>query len=251
MTLALFEQTDRTMYIIMDSDTYPTGDEVNNFGETVNDLVAAGRALRPTPLRTWPRRSACRREPGRHRCRIQPLCRGRRQGRRSRRVRRSLFSTPIDNGPFYAAARVPTVHHTMGGVVIDVNCHVLDESGNIISGLYAAGEVTGGIHGSNAWAETLWPIPSCSAASQAPTQPRNNPRQIKGGAFTAPPSFVQRPFPLPPVSAPLCVPKRFYYPPLSEPSNLRQRPFTRRVRLALSFEYVCSLPETHYPILLC
>ena len=61
----------------------------------------------------------------------------------------SKFSTPIDTAPYYAAARVPTVHHTMGGVRINVNAQVLDENGNVIPGLYAAGEVTGGIHGSN------------------------------------------------------------------------------------------------------
>ena len=44
---------------------------------------------------------------------------------------------------------MPTVHHTMGGVVIDTDCHVLTEAGAAIPGLYAAGEVTGGIHGAN------------------------------------------------------------------------------------------------------
>lgn len=43
----------------------------------------------------------------------------------------------------------PSTHHTMGGVTIDENRHVLDTNGNIIKGLYAAGEVTGGIHGGN------------------------------------------------------------------------------------------------------
>ncbi len=43
----------------------------------------------------------------------------------------------------------PSTHHTMGGLSIDTERHVLDESGNIIEGLYAAGEVTGGIHGGN------------------------------------------------------------------------------------------------------
>ncbi len=43
----------------------------------------------------------------------------------------------------------PSTHHTMGGLAVDVDRHVLDESGNIIKGLYAAGEVTGGIHGGN------------------------------------------------------------------------------------------------------
>ena len=43
----------------------------------------------------------------------------------------------------------PSTHHTMGGLSIDTERHVLDAQGNIIEGLYAAGEVTGGIHGGN------------------------------------------------------------------------------------------------------
>ena len=43
----------------------------------------------------------------------------------------------------------PSTHHTMGGLKVDVNRHVLDTEGSIIPGLYAAGEVTGGIHGGN------------------------------------------------------------------------------------------------------
>ena len=43
----------------------------------------------------------------------------------------------------------PSTHHTMGGVVVDTQRHVLNEKGEIIPGLYAAGEVTGGIHGGN------------------------------------------------------------------------------------------------------
>ncbi|MCM1231823.1 MAG: FAD-dependent oxidoreductase [Ruminococcus flavefaciens] len=43
----------------------------------------------------------------------------------------------------------PSTHHTMGGLSIDTERHVLDADGNIIKGLYAAGEVTGGIHGGN------------------------------------------------------------------------------------------------------
>ncbi|MBQ9404224.1 MAG: FAD-binding protein, partial [Synergistaceae bacterium] len=43
----------------------------------------------------------------------------------------------------------PSTHHTMGGLVIDLDRHVLTPEGRIIPGLYAAGEVTGGIHGGN------------------------------------------------------------------------------------------------------
>ncbi len=43
----------------------------------------------------------------------------------------------------------PSTHHTMGGLKIDAQRHVLDANDNIVKGLYAAGEVTGGIHGGN------------------------------------------------------------------------------------------------------
>ncbi len=55
----------------------------------------------------------------------------------------------IDNGPYYAVPMWPAVHHTMGGLTINPDAQVLDVDGNIIEGLYAAGEVTGGIHGTN------------------------------------------------------------------------------------------------------
>lgn len=55
----------------------------------------------------------------------------------------------IEVGPFYASPRRPAIHHTMGGLVIDTEAHVLTESGDMIEGLYAAGEVAGGIHAGN------------------------------------------------------------------------------------------------------
>lgn len=55
----------------------------------------------------------------------------------------------IENGPFYAVSQFPSVHHTMGGLVVDEFTHVKDIYGQTIPGLFAAGEVTGGIHGTN------------------------------------------------------------------------------------------------------
>ena len=150
MTNALFAQTDAYMWIVMDSDTYPTGDELNNFGETINQLVEAGRAFKGETLEELAEKIgvpaenlvAAVTEFNRH-------AEGGDLAGTPDEFGRTLFSTPIDNGPFYAAARVPTVHHTMGGVHINQYCQVINENGQIIPGLYAAGEVTGGIHGSN------------------------------------------------------------------------------------------------------
>ncbi|MCR8961901.1 flavocytochrome c [Brevibacillus halotolerans] len=55
----------------------------------------------------------------------------------------------MTQGPWYIEKAVPSVHHTMGGLVIDPETHVLDTNGKAIAGLYAAGEVTGVIHGKN------------------------------------------------------------------------------------------------------
>ena len=56
---------------------------------------------------------------------------------------------PIAKAPFYCVPLSPTLHHTMGGLRINTEAQVLRPDGSVIPGLYAAGEVTGGIHGSN------------------------------------------------------------------------------------------------------
>ena len=62
---------------------------------------------------------------------------------------RTLYSTKLTKGPWVATPRQACVHHTMGGVTIDTSGHVIGTNGKIIPGLYAAGEITGGIHGAN------------------------------------------------------------------------------------------------------
>ncbi len=62
---------------------------------------------------------------------------------------KEVFDLKVEVAPFYATPRKPAVHHTMGGLKIDTETHVLDKEGQIISGLYAAGEVAGGIHAGN------------------------------------------------------------------------------------------------------
>jgi fumarate reductase flavoprotein subunit len=51
--------------------------------------------------------------------------------------------------PYYAIKVSPAIHHTMGGLVIDPKAQVLNTAGQVIPGLYAAGEVTGLTHGTN------------------------------------------------------------------------------------------------------
>lgn len=62
---------------------------------------------------------------------------------------KDTFSLKVEKAPFYATPRKPAVHHTMGGLKIDTKARVLDSNDQPIKHLYAAGEVTGGIHAGN------------------------------------------------------------------------------------------------------
>lgn len=55
----------------------------------------------------------------------------------------------LNVGPYYAVEVAPAVHHTMGGLKINTDAQVFNEAGETIDGLYACGEVTGGVHGNN------------------------------------------------------------------------------------------------------
>ena len=62
---------------------------------------------------------------------------------------RVSFANPLDMAPYYAIKVTAGIHHTMGGVKINTNTQVLTADDVAIPGLYAAGEVTGGVHGAN------------------------------------------------------------------------------------------------------
>ena len=62
---------------------------------------------------------------------------------------RESMQYSLDTAPFYAIKIAPGIHHTMGGIKIDTDAQVIDTDGNVIPGLFAAGETTGGIHGGN------------------------------------------------------------------------------------------------------
>lgn len=62
---------------------------------------------------------------------------------------RGIPTKDLDSEVFYAGRVTPVLHYCMGGISIDTEGNVLDESGITIPGLHAAGEVTGGVHGNN------------------------------------------------------------------------------------------------------
>ena len=148
--LAVLEQEDALFYTVESYDGYgdKTLDELhsNNFvsytdeiargnmfiGDTIEDLAEAMGA-----------------DPVKLRASIEGYNASVEAGATTDEFGRKTFINKLENGPFIAVPRKPSAHHTMGGVEINVNTEVLDTEGNAIPGLYAAGEVTGGIHGGN------------------------------------------------------------------------------------------------------
>ncbi|MDO5701735.1 MAG: flavocytochrome c [Lachnospiraceae bacterium] len=63
--------------------------------------------------------------------------------------RNTGMENDLSTAPYYAIKIAPGIHHTMGGVHIDTETHVIDTNGKVIPGLFAAGEVVGGVHGGN------------------------------------------------------------------------------------------------------
>ncbi|MBS0856741.1 MULTISPECIES: flavocytochrome c [unclassified Tatumella] len=63
--------------------------------------------------------------------------------------RTTALRQPLDHGPYYAIRIAPGVHHTMGGVTINTRAEVLGQNRQPLAGVFAAGEVVGGIHGGN------------------------------------------------------------------------------------------------------
>lgn len=62
---------------------------------------------------------------------------------------RTSLDVALTEAPYYTVEIAPAIHHTMGGVKIDTSAEVINTDGTPIEGLFAAGEVTGGVHGGN------------------------------------------------------------------------------------------------------
>ena len=79
------------------------------------------------------------------------------------------MTVPIGDGPYYIVEQKPRFATTMGGLVIDTDLHVINKSGEIIPGLYAAGEVVGGVMGddSPSGANNGWAVTSGKLAAQS------------------------------------------------------------------------------------
>ncbi len=146
MTNALFKQTDQFMWIVLDSHNYPTMATKNNFNETIQELVDQGRAVMADTLDEL---AVKMNVPADNlKAAVADFNKAVEKGGPDK-FGRTLFQYKMDQGPYFAGGRKPTVHHTMGGIKINEKAQVIDTKGNVIPGLYAAGETTGGVHGTN------------------------------------------------------------------------------------------------------
>ncbi len=150
LAAAALAQTDGIFYIIsstQNSDLDENG--YNSYGLHIDDLVAAGEVFRADTLEELAVQIGM--DPDVLVDSVKKFNEAVTSGY-DPEFGRTVFNTHAlieDVGPYYACPRSPAVHHTMGGVCVDVDTHVLRADGTKIEGLYAAGEVTGGLHGSN------------------------------------------------------------------------------------------------------
>ena len=148
MTAALLAQEDSMSYVITGGNNkieVGTEDGLNIWGDDIEDLVKKGIVFKADTIEELAKQidvdPAVLKE-------TNDKFNSYAEAGNDPDFNRTLFGKPIV-APFYASKRVPTVHHTMGGLQIDLQNHVLNKKGEIIPGLFAAGEVTGGIHGAN------------------------------------------------------------------------------------------------------
>lgn len=142
---ALLEQPESTMFIISDSKCLPENG-ISLFGEKVDVLFEKEKLIKADTIEELAEKIDI--DPETLVKTIEDFNKSV-DSQVDEEFGRTYLSLKLDQAPFIANKRVPTVHHTMGGLDIDESTRVLDKDGQPIPGLYAAGEVCGGIHGAN------------------------------------------------------------------------------------------------------
>lgn len=147
---AIFKQPKGTYWLVMNKLRYPDETKPDKMGVTMKDMLALGRVKRADTLDELAK--VINVPAANLKAAVAEYNKA-----ASHQVQKDKFGfaatntddAPMTEGPWYACRKVPTVHHTMGGVKIDTKAEVIGTSGKPIAGLFAAGEVTGGIHGAN------------------------------------------------------------------------------------------------------
>ena len=146
---AIFAQKDSTYYVLVNHLRYPALDWVDRNGAKVGDMIDLGRVVAADTLDELAAKLKMPVENLKASIdNYNAVVRGEKKDPLGF-LANNKADRQMTEGPWYACQKVPTVHHTMGGLQINKHAQVLDVNGKVIPGLYAAGETTGGIHGSN------------------------------------------------------------------------------------------------------
>ena len=150
LAAAALKQTDGIFYIISSTQNNDLDENgYNSYGLHIDDLVAAGEVYRADTLEELAQQLGM--DPAVLMESVKKFNEAVSSGY-DPEFGRTVFNTHAlieDFGPYYACPRSPAVHHTMGGVHITTDAQVVLESGETVPNLFAAGEITGGIHGTN------------------------------------------------------------------------------------------------------
>ncbi len=144
----IFAQPEGTYWVVVNTLRYPDPDEPDANGATINNMLALGHIVTGDTV------EALAGEMGVDATNLQAAIDAYNavvDGGTDEFgfVADNTADAKMTEGPWYACRKVPTVHHTMGGIRVNVESEACDADGNPIPGLYAAGECTGGIHGEN------------------------------------------------------------------------------------------------------
>ncbi len=133
----------------MNAVRYPSRDYVDSNGATIENMVAQGVVIEADTLAELAEKRYGRRKAQASIDGYNAVVRGEKEDEFGFKADNQA-DVELTEGPRYACKKVVTVHHTMGGLKINVNTEkVLNTSGEVIEGLLACGEITGGIHGAN------------------------------------------------------------------------------------------------------
>lgn len=145
LCLATFDQTDGQYFMINDSKII-SDDRLTLSGENLDSLIDKGIVVEVDTLEELAEEIGVSYESLKE---TTEKFNSYVEAEKDEDLGREVWGHKVDEAPFYATLRYPALHHTMGGLKINPKTEVLDKDGNAIEGLYAAGEVTGGIHGAN------------------------------------------------------------------------------------------------------
>ena len=147
---AIFAQPGKTYFLIQNKLRYPSEENINSFGVKMTDMLKLGRVKKAATLEELAKiinvpYDHLKASVDEYNWAIE---------NKGKKDKYGFVATNTDDakmveGPWYVCQKVVTVHHTMGGIHINDKAQVIGKNGKPIKGLYAAGEVTGGIHGSN------------------------------------------------------------------------------------------------------